>query len=207
MASGGIPHDLDFLVAQGGGDVGEEAFRHIAVHEQRLGGVAHAHPLTLRVDGDGLCHRQIGRPIHVHVAVACEVLEHRHPRLGTDPPDERFATPGDHDVDEVVHLQKRAHRLPVGGIDQLHAVGRQAGGHDCPPHALHDPRAGMGRLLAAAEDDGVAGREGHRRGVSRDVGPRLVDEEDHAERHPNLADDQAAGLRGLLDHLPHGIRQ
>ena len=138
---GGIAHDLDLVRSEGDGDIGKEPFGHVAVHEQRFGGVADAHPLALRIDRDRLRHGEVGRPIDVDVAVAREVLEHRHPRLGADASDECLAPSGNDDVDEVVHFEKRADGLAVGGIDQLHAVDRQAGGRDRPPHALHDPAA------------------------------------------------------------------
>ena len=141
------------------------------------------------------------------MAVAREVLEHRHPRLGTDASDEGLASTWNDDVDEVIHFEKRTDGLAVGGIDQLHAVGRQARGGDRPPHALHDPAAGMRRLLAAAKDDGIASREGHRRRIGRDIGPRLVDEKYHTQRHPDLADHQSARLPRFLDHLAHRIGQ
>ena len=140
-AGGGVAHDLDLVRIEGGRDVGKKPFGHVAVHEQRFGRVADAHPLALRIDRDRLRHGQVCRPIDVDVAVAREVLEHRHPCLGTDATDQRLPSAGNHDVDEVVHLEKRADRLAVGGIDQLHAVDRQAGGCDRPPHALHDPAA------------------------------------------------------------------
>ena len=73
--------------------------------------------------------------------------------------------------------------------------------------AIADPCAGVGRLLAAAKDDRVAGGEGHGRRIGRDVRPRFVDEKHDAQRHANLADDQARGPGRFLEHFPDGIGQ
>ena len=64
----------------------------------------------------------------------------------------------------------------------------------------------MGRLLAAAEDDGVARGKGDGRGVGRDIRPALVDEEHHSERHADFANDQTVRPRLLAEHLADGIR-
>jgi hypothetical protein len=48
------------------------------------------------------------------------------------------------------------------------------------------------RLLAAAQDRGVARFQAQRRGVRRDVGPRFVNDADHAQRHAHPADLDAA---------------
>ena len=65
---------------------------------------AGAGALDLGVERDRLRHRQVGGPVDVDVAVAREMLEHRHPRLGADAADELLAPARDDDVDQVVHL-------------------------------------------------------------------------------------------------------
>ena len=52
---------------------------------------------------------------------------------------------------------------------------------------------GVHGLSAAAQDDGVAALDAQGGGVDRDVWPRFVDEQDHAERHADLVDLQAVG--------------
>lgn len=126
-------------------------------------------------------------------------------RLAADAADEGLAAAGDHDVDQIVQLQKLTHRLTVGRVDQLHAVDGEAAFRDRLPHALDDAGTGMGCLLATAENDRVAGGEGDRGGIGRDVGPRLVNEKDDAERHADLADEQARGLSRFLEHFADRI--
>ena len=64
---------------------------------------------------------------------------------------------------------------------------------------------GVDRLLAAAEDDGVAALDAERGGVDGDVGPALVDHEDDAERHADLADLQAVRPPAATDDLADGV--
>ena len=92
------------------------------MHEQRLGGVADAHPLALGVDGDRFGHVEVGGLVDVDVAVAREVLENGHSRLGADASDQGLAASGNGDVDEVVHREKLAHSLTVGDVDELHGI-------------------------------------------------------------------------------------
>ncbi len=66
---------------------------------------------------------------------------------------------------------------------------------------------GVLRFLAAAKDDGVAALDAQGRRIDGDVGPRLVDEEDDAERHADLVDFQAVGPNPALAHLADGIGQ
>ena len=59
----------------------------------------------------------------------------------------------------------------------------------------------------AAQHDRVASLQAQRGGVDRDVGARLVDDRDHAERHAHLAHVEAVGQPPALDHLPDGVGQ
>ena len=63
------------------------------------------------------------------------------------------------------------------------------------------------RFLAAAEDDGVAALDAQAGRVDGDVGPRLVDEEDDAERHADLVDLQAVGPDAAVEHAADRIGQ
>ena len=57
---------------------GQQLRRDVLVHQQRLGRVADARPLHLRVVGDPLRHLQVGVLMHVDVAVARRRVHHRH---------------------------------------------------------------------------------------------------------------------------------
>ena len=79
--------------------------------------------LALRVHRDPLGHVQVRGHVHVDVAVAEVVLQHRHGRLGGHPADEALPAPRDGQVDKLVQLQQMPDRVTVGGRHQLHRIG------------------------------------------------------------------------------------
>jgi len=166
----------------------QEVGRDVAVDKQRLAGVADPHPLALGVDQDLDGHLHVGGVIDVDVAIAVVVLDHRHRRLGHDATDQRFAAPGDGDVDRVMHFQKMTDGLAVGRRHQLHGgVGKSARlaglGHQVDQFA-----AAVHRFLAAAQDHRIAAFDADRGGVGGHVGTTFVDKEDDPQRHPSFQD-------------------
>ena len=67
--------------------------------------------------------------------------------------------------------------------------------------------AGMHALGAAAQDGGVAGLEAQTTRIAGHVGPALVDDADHAERHAHARDVEAIGTRPLRHDGADGIGQ
>ncbi|MNC25423.1 hypothetical protein D3C75_735110 [compost metagenome] len=124
----------------------------------------------------------------VDVADAVQVLDHRHPRVAADALDQTLAAARHDDVDELGHGDQRADGGAVGGFHHLHAGRRQTGFGQAALDAGGDGAIGMDRLGAAAQDGGVAGLQAQAGGVDGHVGPRLVDDPDHAQRHAHLAD-------------------
>jgi hypothetical protein len=135
----------------------------------------------------------IGGVIDIDVAVAVEVLDHRHLGVFRDALDQALAAARHDDVDVLGHGDEMAHRFAVGGLDHLYGGLRQAGGGQALAHAGGDRLVGAQGFLAAAQDRGVAGLEAQRGGIGRDVGPRFVDDADHAQRHAHAADLDAGG--------------
>ena len=70
-----------------------------------------------------------------------------------------------------------------------------------------DRGVGVGGLLPAAKDHGVAALDANGRRVGRHVRPRLVDEEDHPQRHADLLHFQPVGPDRGGDHLADRLRQ
>ena len=68
-------------------------------------------------------------------------------------------------------------------------------------------RVGVQRFLAAAQDDGIAALDAQAGRIDRDVGPRLVDEEDDAERHADLVNLQAVGPHVAVEDAADRIGQ
>ena len=103
--------------------------------------------------------------------------------------------------------QEMAHRVAVGGGDQLHGPRRNAVCCGGLGQQIDNRPAGMRRFLPAAQNDRVAALDANRRRVRRDVGPRFVDKEDHAQRHADFADLQPVRPHGRLDDFPDRIAQ
>ena len=99
----------------------------VGMDQQRLGRVAHAHPLALGVDHQPLGHLGVGRAVEVDVAIAGVVLDDRHAGLFAHAADQALAAAGDGHVDVLRHAEQFAHGGAVGRGDQLHGVGRQPG--------------------------------------------------------------------------------
>jgi hypothetical protein len=161
--------------------------------EQRFGGVAGAVALRLGVLDDLQRLGRVGVVVDVDMAVAVEVLDHRHPRFGQQARDQPLAAARHDDVDELAHGDQLADRGAVGGVDDLHRFGGQAGAPQAFLHQRGDGAVGADGFRAAAQDGGVAGFQAQCRGVRRHVRPRLVDDADDAERHAHLADLDAGG--------------
>ena len=70
-----------------------------------------------------------------------------------------------------------------------------------------DRPVGVDRFFAAAQDHGVAALDADRRRVGRDVRPRFVDEEHHAQRHADLEHFQAVGPNRRFDHFADRLGQ
>jgi hypothetical protein len=107
--------------------------------------------------------------------------------------DQALAAARDDHVDVLGHGDQEADGLAVGGFDHLHRRFRQAGGGEACAHAGGDGLVAADGFLAAAQDRRVARFQAQRRGVRRDVGPRFVNDADHAQRHAHPAHLDAGG--------------
>ena len=130
--------------------------------------------LALRTTASAIAFVDVG--VHVNVAVAIEVLEDRHGRLGHHAADQALAAAGDGEVDLVGELQQVPDGRAVGRGDQLDRVGRQAPGLQFVGQDAVEGPVRVEGLLAAAEDHRVAALDAEGRGVGRDIGAALVEE-------------------------------
>ena len=94
----------------------------------------------------------------------------------------------------------------VVGTSCTASAGRPAAGQLVGQEAVQGG-VRVDRLLAAAEDDRVAALDAQAGGVDRHVRPRLVDEEDHAERHADLEHLQPVRADAALAHLADRVGQ
>ena len=178
------------------------------VHQQRFRRAAHAGAPQLGVQHDVLRHLQVRLPVHIHVADALEMSDHRHARLLLHALDQIPAAARHDHVDVVRHLGEHvAHRRAIDGRHPLDAPGRQAGDAQALLQTGVDGRIGIRALRTAAQDHAVARLQAQTAGIGRDVRPALVDDADHAERHPHALYAHAIGTRPLGEHRTDGVRQ
>ena len=145
--------------------------------------------------------------VDVHVAVADPGLDHRHRRLLDHRADQAGAAARDQHVDQAAGPHQRLGRLVALPRHQLHDVGRQPGRDRGGAQHGDDRRVGATGARRAAQQHGVAALQADAGGVGGDVGPGLVDDPDHAERHPHLAQLEAVGQRRAAHHLADGVGQ
>ncbi len=141
------------------------------------------------------------------MAVAGKMLDHRHLRLFTHPADQTLPAPRNRHVDILGHVQEMAHRLPIRRSHQLHRMVRQAHISGRLGQNLRDRSVRVRRLLAAAQNHRVATLHAQRGGVGRHVRPRLVDEENHPQRHAHLQHLQPVRTNRRRHHLADRVRQ
>ena len=116
------------------------------MNQKGFSGIADRHVLALAVHGDADRHVQIGLPVHVHVADAIGMAEHRNVGVVHDVPDKGVAAAGDDQVDRRVETQHAGTSARVSrrashpsGMPARLAAGDKIG---------QDP-VGLGRFTAA----------------------------------------------------------
>ena len=90
------------------------------------------------------------------------------------------------------HRDQFADSGAIGGLDDLHGIGRQAGAGQAFLDDFCERLVAMDRFRAAAQYRRIATLDAQAGGVDGDVRPRLVNNADDAERHAHLADLDAA---------------
>ncbi len=109
-----------------------------AIHQQGLGGAADAGTPQLGIQHDAARHRQVRIPVHVHVAVALQMADHRHARLLLHSRHQALAAAGHEHIDEFGHPgQHQADRGTIGGRHQLDARLRAGRRRSAPPPGRH----------------------------------------------------------------------
>ena len=104
-------------------------------------------------------------------------------RVLGDEADQLGAAARHDEVDDVAHLQQLADSArSVFSMSCTASSGTPADAIASRRTAA-STRVRVDRLVAAAEDAGVAGLEAERRDVDGDVGPALEDRSEHAEGH------------------------
>ena len=202
-----VAHELDPGVAQVREHAGQEPLGDAGIDQQRLGRVADARALDLGVVGDRAGHLKIGVLVNVDVAVARRGVHHRHGRHRLQRLLQTLAAPRDHQVHQALGGRQLGQLGAVSAVEQLdRPLGKPGFAHSLAHDCRQGPVGARG-VARSPEHDRIAALQGERGAVHGHVRPRLVDDRDHAERHPDLLHPQAACEHALLDHLAHRVRQ
>ena len=177
------------------------------VHQQGLGGVAHAEAAALRVHDDIAGHGGVGRGVHVHVAVARARLDDRHLRVLDAVADKPGAPAGDEHVHQAMQLHEHVGGGPIGGGDGADGTLGQAGPHGGGRQNVGDGLVGAGCEASAPQHAGVARLHADAGGIGGHVGPRLVDHGHHAKGHRHAAQADAVVQGGFQGHHAEGVGQ
>ena len=117
-----------FLGAEGGGDAGEHFAGDVFVNEQTFLGVAQGDAVDFGGDGDFDGHVGVGGFVDVDVADALVMFDDRNGGLLDDAFDQPFAAARNDEVDEPLGGGQSANGGAVGGLHNLHGIGRDARG-------------------------------------------------------------------------------
>ena len=196
---------LDLARGKVAGHQRQKALGNITVDEQAFHGVADPRTLALGVDHDRAGHIEISRAIDVYVAYPVIVLDDRHFRFGCHSFDQRLASARNRDADLLVQLQKMADRLPVGRLDQLHALRRKIDVFESFPQDLVQRLVAVKGLFASPENHRVPALDADPGGVDGDVRTRFVDEEHHAQGHPHARHRQTVRAHAPFNGFSHRV--
>ena len=120
---------------------------------------------------------------------------------------EALATAGDDEINDPGLGGQLGQLVAVAAGDQRHGTGRQPGGGGRRGGDAGQDGVGVRGRARAPQHDGVAGLQAQRGGIDGDVGARLVDDGDDAQRHPDAAQRQPIGQRRAIDHLADRVGQ
>ena len=155
----------------------------------------------LALSDDPARHVEFRVAIHIDVAVAFEMADHRHPRLGLHARHQALAAARHQHVDELPACRRASRRPRRDRRSAPVEWRRPAMPPPCRPcdQAGVDRGAGAPAVGATAQNRRVAGLQAQRAGIGGHVRPALVDDADHAQRHAHAADAQAVRARPLRD--------
>ena len=119
--------------------------------------------------------------------------------------DQLSSTAGDHQVDEVAHLQQFVDVGAVGVRDHLDGITGDRGAGQCLLEEFAKRGIAVPRLLATAQDRGVPALQAEHGDVYRHVGTRFVDAGNHSERHAPSPDEQPVRQRTRIEDFADGV--
>ena len=146
--------------------------------------------------------------VDVHVAVADAGLDDRHRRLLDHRADQPGAAARDEHVDEAAGAHEHLRGVVALARHELHGVRGQPGRRRPPRGApRRSPRWSAGRSRSRAAATALPRLQADAGGVGGHVRAGFVDDPDHPERHPDLAQLEPVGEGRAADHLADRVGQ
>ena len=184
-------------------EIGSDGF----IDEKRFACIAHAHALRFRIKQNGDGAIEIGRFVHIGMAIARARLDDGHFRTFDAVANKAGSAARNEHVDNAVKLHEGIGRRAIGGIDEGNAIGGKARGNDRFAQRGNDCRVGMEGLRAAAQHACIARLQANARSIGRDVRARLIHHGDNAQRHAHARKFDAAFDFAALEHAAQRVRQ
>ena len=172
------------------------------MHNQAVERVTDADAACLGVADHAGRHPGIAGRVEICVDDAGAGLDHRHFGLLADGLNQPLRTARNQHVDKADRVHQGFGRL-VARRQQLHRVGVNPVAPEHVADYLHKLPVAVVGIATALEHGHVARAYAERRHVDRHVGPGLVDDADHAERHAHFPEVQPVVGRMAFHHFAH----
>ena len=141
------------------------------------------------------------------MAVAVQMLNHRHARLGQQARNQALAAARHDHIDVFTHGNKLADRRAIGRINHLHRIGRQAGGGQALMHQGSNGTIAANRLGAAAQDGCIARFDAKSGRISGHIRAGLVNNPNNTQWDAHLANLNTTRAKFQIADLANRIGQ
>ena len=174
-----VPPQRDASSGEGLNGRWQELAGHMAMHQERLNGVAGGGILGFGIQSHGNGHVDVHPLVHIEVANPIGVAQHGDAGVLLDGAHKGVGAAGHNQIHQLIQLEQGHDLLATG--EQIQAVGV----HGTPGQPLlqgcDNGLARIQRLPATLEDGAVAGANGQRRNLNHRIGARFKDNTQHPQ--------------------------
>ena len=196
---------LNAFVGKDFPDFRQERFGDSLMHQECLGGIAGGIALRLGVIRHGKSHRKVRILVHIRVADAVQVFNHRNARFFFQARDEFFSAPRNENVDVLGGCNQFSDKIAVASSDDLNGVLRKTCFGKRLLHETSEHAVAIKRFFAAAQNRCISRLKSQGRGIDCHVRARFENNRNDAERHTHACYIDAARSVMLFGHLPDRI--
>ena len=177
--------------AEGRHGCGQEGLRNRAMQQQGFDRVAGRRVLGFGIDGDRQGLVQVGGAIHIEVADAIGVAQHRNAGVVLDEAHQLIGAPRNDQVHQAIELEQGQALLPRG--EQGQGLGRHRRAGQARLQGRQDCRAAAAGLAAALEQGAIAGADRQGGDLHHRIGPGFKNHPQHPQGHAQPLQHQAIG--------------